>query len=199
MKKIIFFIFFLAASAYSQQEEINKLNAFADSINSLIRNSSNLPGEIFTNTVVSLRNERAVGIQETRISYSFFQAEDSVAESDSSVFFIPVYNKPVKIASEYNIAASQSVSVAYYINGDNLFYTYNSYGARGYVYKKFWFKKEELLMFEERTSFNDEKLINMTEKFSKDVYNESLRILDNSREHIKLFKNLFKAAELDKQ
>ncbi len=200
MKTNIILLLLIQFSVYSQNNEniVTELNSYADSVDNLIKNSAGIPGELFVNTINSIRNERAIGIQNTKISYYYFQKEDSVIEIDGAVHFIPKYNPPLAIMAEYNIAASQTVVVYYYLQGNNLLYRFISSGGYGNTNTAYWVNNGELIRFEERNSDVGSKHIVQTEKFSKEVYSDGILVMDRLKDHLKLYYEIFQVSGLDK-
>ena len=200
MKNYFFILIFTVCSVYSQNnvDIITDLNKYADSVDILIKNTSGGPGELLKNSVDVTRNERAIGLQNTKISYFYYQADDSVYESDGSVQFLPKYSAPLAILVEYNIAASQTVVVYYYLQGSNLLYRFISSGAYGYKNSVYWIKGQELIKFEERNSDIGSKHIVQEEKFSKEVYSNGILVLDHLKDHLKLYYDIFKVSGIDK-
>lgn len=200
MKTTIILLLLIQFSVYSQNNEniVTELNSYADSVDNLIKNSAGIPGELFVNTINSIRNERAIGIQNTKISYYYFQKEDSVIEIDGAVHFIPKYNPPLAIMAEYNIAASQTVVVYYYLQGNNLLYRFISSGGYGNTNTAYWVNNGELIRFEERNSDVGSKHIVQTEKFSKEVYSDGILVMDRLKDHLKLYYEIFQVSGLDK-
>lgn len=200
MKFYIIFLLFLPSAVFAQKTELEilGLNNFADSIDNIIKNSNGEPGEISVNTVKTVRNERAIGMQETNISFYFFQKDDSVYESENNVYFLQVYSEPLLIAAEYNIAANQRVVVYYYLNGKNCLYNFKSYGEYGNFSRAYWFKDQEILQFKERTSVTGNKETIQIEKFSKETYSNGILVLDNLKLYIELYYKIFKVSGLDK-
>ena len=99
---------------------------------------------------------------------------------------------------EYNIANSQSVVARYYINGENNLYNIISTGAYGNSNRSFWFGKNDLKRFEERSARDEMGVMIETGKFSKDIYNEGVNILDNFSDYTKLYYDIFKIEYKDK-
>lgn len=200
MKNYLFFLILITSAVLAQNtaKEIEGLNKYADSVDILIKSSGGVPGEISVNSVKTSRNERAIGLQETKISFYYFQKEDSVYESENNTYFLPVYSDPLLITAEYNIAASQTVVVYYYLNGKNCLYRFISSGGYGYTNRLFWFKDQEILQFKERTSVIGNKETIQTEKFSKEIYSDGILVLDNLKQYLELYYKIFKVSELDK-
>ena len=200
MKKYLFILILAAITAYSQNNEkkITALNNYADSVDQLIKNSGGLPGELMTATVNITRNERAIGIQNTKISYYYFQKEDSVYEINGVVNFLPQYNDPLAVMVEYNIAASQTVVVYYYIQNNDILYRFISSGGYGNTSTAYWISSQELMKYEERNSQVGNNHIIQEEKFSKEVYSNGILVIDHLKEHLKLYYDIFKVSEIDK-
>jgi hypothetical protein len=102
------------------------------------------------------------------------------------------------IKTEYNIANSQTVTVKYYLNGENYLYNSDSKGAYGNINQTFWFGKNELLRFEERSARDEMGVIIENGKFSMDNYNEGLLILDKISDYRKLYYDIFDITYKDK-
>lgn len=200
MKKYLFILILAAITAYSQNNEkkITALNNYADSVNQLIKNSGGLPGELMTATVNISRNERAIGLQNTKISYFYFQKEDSVYEINGVVNFLPQYIDPLAVMVEYNIAASQTIVVYYYIQNNDILYRFISSGGYGNTKTAYWISSQELLRYEERNSQVGNNHTIQEEKFSKEVYSNGILVIDQLKEHLKLYYNIFKVSEIDK-
>jgi hypothetical protein len=201
MKTAIFLLFLVQISIYSQNDEkiINGLNTYADSVNNLIKNSSGSPGEVYSNSVTVQRNVRAIGMQNTKITFYYFQKDDSVYEdSEGVVYFIPQYNLPLMVMVEYNIANSQTVVARYYMNGDNNLYNIISTGAYGNSNRSFWFGKNDLKKFEERSARDEMGVIIESGKFSKTIYSEGINILDRFNDYKKLYYDIFEIEYKDK-
>lgn len=201
MKALVILLFFIQIPIFSQNSEtiIKELNSYADSVENLIKNSTGAPGEVYSISVNTIRNVRAIGVQETKITYYFFQKDDSLYEdSDGTAYFIPQYNPPLLVMVEYNIANSQKVVARYYINGDNNLYNIISTGAYGNSNRSFWFGSNDLKRFEERSARDEMGVMIETGKFSKNIYNEGVNILDNFSDYTKLYYDIFKIEYKDK-
>lgn len=201
MKTIIILLFLVQFQVFSQNEEtiVERLNSYADSVENLIKNTTGAPGEVYSISINTIRNVRAIGVQETKITYYFFQKDDSVYEdSEGTAYFVPRYNPPLLVMVEYNIANSQTVVARYYINGENGLYNIISTGAYGNSNRSFWFGKNDLKRFEERSARDEMGVIIESGKFSKSIYSESLNILDNFSDYTKLYYDIFKIEYKDK-
>lgn len=199
MNKLIVIVLLLISGRLSaQQNDVSLINSYKDSINSIINTSTGLPGEILTATVSSSRNERAIGMQQTKITFYYYQPEDSVTETNGIVSFFPRYLPPVKITIEYNIAASQNVRIDYYLNGNKLLCDKISDGEYGNFISGYWYKGNDLIKYYGKRSDENNKEVVMTDKFSKAVYNESLLATDRLILYLKLYYDIFKTSQADK-
>lgn len=201
MKTAIFVLFSVQISIFGQNDEktITELNLFRDSINTLIANSSGAPGEIYKNTITVQRNVRAIGMQDTRITYYYFQKDDSVyMDSEDAVQFIPQYNAPLMVLVEYNIGTGQSVTARYYLKGDSCLYNFDSKGSYGNINRTYWFAKNDLKRFEERSARDEMGVMIESGKFSKETYNDGLLILDKIADYKKLYYDIFNIEYKDK-
>lgn len=198
MKKYLLTLLFIPIAIYSQQidSNISGINSYAEIIDSVIKNSTGVPGEVFVNSINTVRNERAIGIQNTKISFFYYQKDDSVYDGDDgAVQFLPQYNPPLKIMVEYNIAASQTVVVNYYYTGNGILYRFTSSGGYGYTNKVFWIKNEDLLMYDEINSNIGNARSMEKGNFSKEVYSDGLIVIDHAREYKKMYYDLFKITD----
>ena len=201
MKITIILLFLVQFSVFSQNDEqvIKNLNSYADSVENLIKNTTGAPGEVYSISINTIRNVRAIGVQETKITYFFFQKDDSVYEdSDGTAYFVPRYNPPLMVMVEYNIANSQSVVARDYINGENNLYNIIPTGAYGNSNRSFWFGKNDLKKFEERSARDEMGVIIESGKFSKTIYSESINILDRFKDYQKLYYDIFNLEYKDK-
>lgn len=199
MRTLLFILLFPALlMAQPAEKTINQLDKFAEQTDSLIANSSGAPGEIYEMSINVQRNVRAIGMQNTKITFYYYQKEDSVYEIDGAVYFAPRYNQPLKITTEYNIAASQSVVSSYYINGDKYLNRFISTGAYGNTYRNFWISGEELLKYTSKDSNEGQKETIEAGKFSKEVYSDGLIVMDNIRDYLKLYYDIFNIEYKDK-
>ncbi len=85
-----------------------------------------------------------------------------------------------------------------YINGKNYHYNINSKGAYGNSNRSFWFEGNSLLKFEERSAMDEMGVIIEYDKFSMEIYNESLYILDRLSDYKKLYYDIFNIEYKDK-
>lgn len=199
-KTLIFLTFLFTINIFSQSNEdkILSLSQFADSVTKLIDGSTGGPGEIFSAAIAMQRNVRAIGMQNTKIIFYYFQVEDSVYEGIKGMEFIPRTAPPLKIQVNYNIAASQTVKISYFIQGENLLYRFESTGEYGNSEKQMWFGNNDIIKYTDVDSDGKKTIVRDSQKFSKQEYNESLLVLDRLKEYTKLYYDLFKAEQLDK-
>lgn len=201
MKSIIVAVLFLAGiTVYGQDYEsiAKNISDSAVGIDSLIAHSTGAPSDVFNNTVTTMRNVPAIGMQETKITFYFFQKEDSLYESDDASYYVPRYSPAVKILAEYNIGTGQQVSVSYYLSGENVFYHFHSGGDYGSTVWKLWFYNNDMI---KHYKGEVDWLVETTKgkkKFSKEEYNRGLMVMDNLTEYIKLYKKIFKVEQIDK-
>ena len=199
-KTIIFFILALTTTVFSQTNEkkILELSLYADSVTKLVENSTGGPGEIFSAVINLQRNVRAIGMQNTKITFYYFQAEDSVYEGKDGMVIIPRTAPPLLIQIDYNIAASQTVKVNYFVKGSDLLYRFASTGEYGNIEKQMWFSENEMIKYTEVNSNDKKSIVRDGQKFSKQEYNESLLVMDRLKGYTKLYIDMFKAEQLDK-
>ena len=126
------------------------------------------------------------------------QKEDSVYDDGNEVKFIPQYNPPLKIQSEYNIAASQMEYYSYYFDntGKLIFYLEISNGEYGSSKKLFWFDNMKLIRAE---NYGASDLNTKKDGILKDEdFKEAERIKTKADNYLKEYYNLFKIELLDK-
>ena len=201
MKNLVFVLIILFSSqcfSQSNKEKLKSIKDYADSIDNAINNSIGYPGEIFCNTVNMKRNERAIGMQETKISFYFWQKDDSVIENGNEIRFYQVYNRPLKIKVEYNIAASQNVVVCYYYSGKSIYYIYKTEGEYGNEESRYSFYNFDLIYTGRSDKENNNQLTDRFTDFTKKETIDSGKIITNSAEYEKLYFLIFSAGQLDK-
>ncbi|MBZ0203329.1 MAG: hypothetical protein K8I03_09975 [Ignavibacteria bacterium] len=194
---------FLVISSTNTRSQDNynlttEITQFADSLDLILGLSTNLPGEYLCNSVTTYRNIRAIGMQETKISYYFMQKDDSVIETSGSIEFLQQYSPASKVNIAYNIAASQKVNISYYYLGNLIYCKHLSSGDYGYEEKRICLRGDELIKIE-RYDTNDEKpAYRKVRDFSRHDLFEASEVRRNSEEYEKLGKSLFKAEQLFK-
>lgn len=182
-----------------QNDNILLIETYTDSIDNVLNSPEGLPGNIFCNTMKMLSNKRAIGMQDTKISFYFEQKEDSLYEDGNSIQFIPRYNPPIKILVLYNIAA-RPVSIAYYfdITGILIYFDYKYSVDDEYKENKFWFYSGLLQRVEKFEANNKKPVYEKSEFFSKNDYEDAKKILFNSGMYVNQFYKLFEIEKLDK-
>lgn len=194
----IILLFTISNFSQTNENKIQSINNYTDSIDNAINNSIGYPGEIFCNTITTKRNVRAIGMQETKINFYFMQKEDSVYDDGNEVQFIPQYNPPLKIQTEYNIAASQMEYSSYYfdISGAIIYYLRISNGEYGTSKEYYWFDDMKLIKTEKYDANELKKKKDRTLK-EKD-FKEAEKINTKADIYITEYYNLFKIEILDK-
>jgi hypothetical protein len=182
----------------SNEDKVITITTYTASIDSMINISDGLPGEILSSTVTSKRNIRAIGMQETKITFYYTQKDDSVYDDGKSVHYIQRNNPPLKVLVQYNIATSQSVNVSYYFDKELNYYKYVSSGEYGYDEQRFWFDNSNPIKYEKYDTANAKPAIERNDKFSKTEYSNALLILDHAREYKKLYEVIFTVEKIDK-
>ena len=195
---ILTFIISITIFSQNNEDKIRSIKNYADSIDNVMIHSEGIPGELFCNTVTIKRNERAIGLQETKISFYFLQKEDSVIDDGNEVHFIPVYTPPLKILIEYNIAASQNVSISYYFYNKFIYYCFKSTGDFGYDERKFVLTKSTLKYYAKYNSESKNPVAEKYKDFSSEENLQSGKIYSNSVDYEKLYFQTFYAGQLDK-
>ncbi len=186
------------AFGQSADNKITLITAYSEKVDSLINNSDGSPGGVFSNIVTAKRNVRAIGVQETKIIFYYMQKDDSVYDNGKSVQYIPRNSPPLKISIEYNIAASQRVSIAYYFDKELNYYKFISTGEYGYNEERYWFDNSNPLGYEKYEAVNSKPTVQRNDKFSKEEYSNAILVLDHAREYKTLYETIFKAEQLDK-
>ena len=196
---ILVFCSMISFGMPNDDDIINGLNKYKDSINTLIVNSSGAPGEVYTQTVNIQRNVRAIGVQQTKITFYYIQKDDSTyMDSEDALQFVPKYNPPLMVMVEYNIGTGQTVNAKYYIDGDNYLYNFISRGDYGNMEYTYWFGKNDLKKFEERSGRDEMGVMIEYGKFSKETYSNGLLVLDKIADYKKLYYDIFGIEYKDK-
>lgn len=200
--KSFFFIVLISFTSLvfcqKNEEKIKPVFNYADSLDNIIMDFDSIPGNIMSNTVSIMRNERAIGMQYTKITFFYMQKEDSLVDSGNEVLFYPVYNPPVKITIEYNIAASQNVNISYYFYDKYIYYSFKSTGDYGYDENKYVLTKSGLKYL---AKYDGEGKSPVTEKYSDFSTEENTqwgKIYSNWLDYEKLYFQVFNSGQLYK-
>jgi len=215
MKYLFIFIFLLLCVRTSKTQE-TLTDRYCDSTNAIIRGDDYL-GIYNTQTINLERNVRAIGPQKTRITIYYVQPEDSIYDDGKTVEFIPRFNVPFKIKSEYNISASQFVTAEYFLDakGNLILYRYITQGLYTCELEKYYFNINELTRLEKQVSdscitpegtildnipqsFEKYKPQVRENSFTKDDRENANEILDNVKEYLEIYYDLFDIEQLDK-
>lgn len=187
MYKNVFSLFlFLAffSSVYSQGNKVDLINKQCEEINKNIEENY---GYYLTYSLLLQSNLRAIGIQNTSIKFFYTQPEDSIVEKNGETEFINIYKPPLKIKVQYNIAASQDVTVEYYLDKDGnlIYYTYLTTGLYTNGKEQYYFEKnipvkikteaidgetevlEKYLFYEKESDFTESDLENANKIIGK--------------------------------
>lgn len=199
MKSIIIFLFvFSYCTVNSQTDKIQIISNYKDSIDNILNNTDVLPGDVFCNTITMSSNKRAIGIQKTKISFYFISKEDSVYEN-GTVQFIPLYNTPLKILVEYNIAA-RPVKISYYFNNTGMLVYYNYKYSLEDEYKenRYWFNSGIILRAEKYEGKGTKPVYDKFESFSNKDYEDANNIFYKAGFYITMYFKIFETEKLDK-
>lgn len=200
MEKVIFILCFIlsASNLFSQINSIESIEKYTAKIDSLISSDADFHTEYMVHSINFETNIRAIGKQYTTVKFYFPMPPDSVIETENDVQFLYIYNPPLKISVEYNIAASQNNKINYYFDdsGYLVFYSYLSEGAYGSSKEQYYFVKDELVKFISQT-------VDGTTGREKDFTRHDLflsgKIQKKAKEYKKMFEELVKLEEIDKQ
>lgn len=216
--KKLFILYILLISlniSLAQTEKIFLIEQRCDSINSLISSEEEAPFSFLIYRIELKSIKRAIGEQNTFVSFYLFPPKDSVIEKKRSTKFIYVYSPPFKINVKYNIAASQFYSIDYYFNPDGklIFYHLETKGADFCGFEKWCFMNDSLLKIdiapvENCTDAEGNPIKEFTSEafnpysadtnFTKKDYSKSKKIIAKAKKYITMYKRLTKIEELEK-
>jgi hypothetical protein len=197
---IVFFLFIIAyPTVHSQSDKVQLIRNYTDSIDNILKNSDGLPGDVFCNTITMRSNKRAIGIQDTKISFFFMQRDDSVYEDVNGVQFIPRYNPPLKILVEYNVSAIP-VIIAYYFDNTGMLVYYNNKYSSGEEssQNKCWFNSGIIQRIEKYTGESKNPVYEKSESFSSKDYGDAKKILFKSGLYVNMYYKIFDTEKIDK-
>lgn len=137
--------------------------------------------------------------------------------TEKKVEFIPCYIPPFKIKTEYNIAASQYVTTEYFLdpNGELVMYRYITKGGFTCGEEKFYFNMNKLIFIEKKVAdscvtpdgsivdkntkyFEKYEVYKRDKNFTKDDKEDADDILDNQKDYLETYYDLFEIEQLDK-
>jgi hypothetical protein len=198
MKKVIItFCFILAVSQlFSQSGVKEKIDRHVAEINSSISDDGDFHDTYMVHEIKFETNKRAIGKQYTSVKFYYPFPIDSVVEADENTQFLYIYEPPVFVSVEYNIAAAQNNTFNYYFDeGSLVYYSYLSEGAYGNENEKYYFNKDKLVSFETHSA---EKNNAKDKDFTENDLSSAEGILKKASEYKKMFDELVKLEDLDK-
>jgi hypothetical protein len=207
---IIFTAF--VVNIYPQSNDIQNIIEYCRDLDSRIE----FEGGYLVHSARLETNRRAIGIQYTNVKYYYSYPGDSVIETENEVKFLYIYKPPLKVTVEYNIAASQNIFIEYYFGteGNLIFYYMLTKGVYTCGEEKYFFKNDELLKvtsepIENCVDKDGTPLIDFTSgkyksyEKDKDFTRHDLflagNILKKARKYLKMFDELVKLEEIDKE
>jgi len=199
-------LFFFAASfSYAQNAAVEKINSLCADTDKKISEEEGLNNYYMFHTVDFESNVRAIGKQNTRVTFFYNQPGDSLVEENGTSNVIDVYKPPVKIDIEYNIAASSKVHIRYYSDeSGNL--AYYKFSSTGYATesRNYYFEKGKIIYIDNVLPYFDDNSVkeNKTFKADKDFPKEYLKkceeIIRKYNEYKDFFFKMIKVEKLDK-
>jgi hypothetical protein len=215
MKKLalsVFVLMVIALNIYPQSNDVQNIVEYCEDLDIRL----NTDGGCLIHTIKFETNRRAIGIQNTEVKFYYSHPYDSVFESENEVKFLYIYKPPLKVTVEYNIAASQNISIEYYFGteGNLIFYYMLTKGVYTCGEEKYFFKNDELLKLTSEPIENcvDKDGIPLTD-FTEGKYKSYMKEKDFTRhdlflagnvqkkakEYIKMFNELVKFEQIDKK
>jgi hypothetical protein len=201
-------ILFSTIQVLPQTSKIKEIDNYCYRIDSLITLDADIHTIYMVHSISFETNKRAIGKQYTTVRFYYPMPLDSVVEDANGVDFLYIYKSPVKVVVEYNIAASQNITVDYYYdeNGSVVFYHYVSKGAYGCEGEKYYFTGDELLKLLFYTIDNCTEsggTVTVNVEKDKDFTRHDLflsgHVFKKSKEYVKMFDELVKLEEVDKE
>lgn len=209
MRKIsvlLVLVFFASSFAFSQNAYVDKINKYCTDLNDKLSAEGEYRNYVMIHTVNFESNVRAIGKQNTTISFYYTQPGDSVKEENGISEFIDIYKPPLKITIEYNIAASQKVSIEYYPDekGKLVYFHYNTKGEYTNGEEFFYFKDGKPVKIkyiatdEGKEVLEKYKTLDKESGFAKEELKKCDSILKKFGEYIKFFDSMIKIEKTDK-
>jgi hypothetical protein len=215
--KLIFAVILILVLQQVLYPQIKEIDKYCDSIDVMV-SGENSYGIYYTQTINLERNVCAIGLQKTNVTICYGQPEDSVYDDGKKVEFIPRYIPPFKIKTGYNIAASQDVSTEFFLDakGQLVMYRFITKGFFTCGIERFYFQKNKLIRIEKQaidscaslegivvdknTSYFEKYDVYKRDKnFTREDKEDAEDILDNLKEYLELYYNLFEIERLDKE
>jgi hypothetical protein len=208
MKKFIIYLFlFFAITTFlqAQNTKIDNIIKFCKSIDEKIGEEESFSG-YWIHTINLVTNRRAIGPQTTTIKFYYEQPGDSLVEKDGSSDFLDIYKPPVKVKVDFNIAASQNITIEYYYNeeGKLVYYHLLTKGEYRNGEGNYYFENDKPVKIK-FTPLNEEKeVLEKFQSFEKDseftrqdILNVK-KILNKADDYKKMFDQLIYIEKLDK-
>ncbi len=197
----IFLIFF--SSAYSQDNKIEFINSQCEEINKNIEENY---GFYLMHQLIFQSNVRAIGIQNTSIKFFYTQPQDSLIENNGNTEFLYIYKPPPKIKVEYNIAASQNITVEYYLDneGNLIYYSYLTTGLYTNGKEQYYFNNNIPIMIKIEAIEGETEVLEKYRFYEKETdFNESdleiaKKIIGKKNAYIDLFNKMPAIEKIDK-
>lgn len=150
MKKINYFVFFLlvipAFTLHPQDLKTEDIDKYCSELNAKLPTEEGFYTDYFVHRINYHSNFRAIGLQNTEVSFYYAQPEDAVNEETGDPTFELIYSPPPKVTIDYNIAASQYVNIEYYYrDGKLVLYVCLSKGAYYCKEEKYYFNSTGLI------------------------------------------------------
>lgn len=203
---VLALVFFASSFAFSQNAYVDKINKYCADLNEKLSAEGEYRNYVMIHTVNYESNVRAIGKQNTTVSFYYTQPDDSVKEENGTAEFIDIYKPPLKITIEYNIAASQKVSIEYYPGekGKLVFYHYNTKGGYTNGEEFFYFKDGKPVKIKyiatdlEKDVLEKYKTLDKESGFAKEELKKCESIIKKFDEYNKFFDNMVKIEKMDK-
>ncbi len=209
MKKVIsaLIILFVMVPVFlrAQNPKVDNIIKYCKGIDEKIGEDDGYSG-YFIHTINLKTNRRAIGLQVTEIKFYYEQQGDTLIEKGDMTEFLDIYKPPVKVKVDYNIAASQNITIEYYPNdkGKLIYYHYLTKGAYTKGEEFYYFENEkpikiksvelesEYEVLEKYKDYNKEK------DFTKENLKKSKEIVNNWNDYKKMFDQMIYTEKIDK-
>jgi len=202
---ILMLFFFAASFSYAQNAAVEKINSLCYDTNKKISEEEGFNNFYMFHIIDFESNVRAIGKQNTRVTFFYTQPGDSLIEQNGVTNVIDVYRSPVKIDIEYNIAASSKVHIRYYTDeaGNLMYYKFTSTGyateERNYYFDKgkIIYINNTMPAFDDNT-IKETKIFKAEKDFPKEYLKKSEEILKKFIEYKDFFFKMINIEKLDK-
>jgi hypothetical protein len=209
MKNLFFsvpvFLFLITGFLQAQDSKVDDIIKYCKSIDANI-DEENYYNGYWMHTINYRSNCRAIGLQITTVKFYYEQPRDSLVENDKQSDFLDIYKPPVKIKVEYNIAASQNITIEYYYNeaGKLVYYHFLTKGDYRCGEGNYYFRNDKPVKIKFQPLDEGKEVLEKFQSIEKDseFTGQDIitikKILNKADDYRKMFDRLIYIEKLDK-